>query len=126
MSRRETEQQLFSLAKGKAGANGLELIRFEDSLNYPDLNLEFAERPFFRLSRSVGGALRWSVDLWPSEDEFALIKWDPEHKGPVLNLPRYWTILDAVEEMITLIAEENIAADAKFRRRPHPSLRRRR
>lgn len=123
MSRRETEQQLFSLAKGKADANGLELIRFEGSLDYPDLNLEFAERPFFRLSRSVGGVLRWSVDLWPSEDEFALIKWDPEHKGPVLRLPRYWTILDAVEEMITAIAAEKIAAES--RRRPKPSLRRR-
>ena len=104
-------RQLFGVAQTRAKAHGLELSEVEVNGH-------------FRLERSVGGRLLWSVDLWPTIADWSRVAWREGFKGPVLQLPRPWTILDAVEAMITAIAEENIAADS--RKRPKPSLRRRR
>jgi hypothetical protein len=58
------------------------------------------EDRFFRLSRSRAGKLIWSVDLWPTMFDWSRVRWDPFHKGPILALPRTWTVLDAVDAMI--------------------------
>lgn len=100
-------KQLFGVAKERAAANGLDLIEAEGDGH-------------FRLERSVGGRLLWSVDLWPTISEWSRVAWREEFKGPVLQLPRPWTILDAVDAMIQAI--EKVGTDEP----PKRMLRRRR
>lgn len=86
--------------------------------------VELAEH-WFRLSYSNADQLVWSVDVWPSiicsgilpkrwderrschvqDYDPCQLRWSEEHRGPMLNLPRRWTLLDVVNEM-------NIAKEA--------------
>lgn len=118
MSQREddriavTPEELAILADVKATANGLKLSVIDQDDKH------------FRLTYSVNDRLKWCVDLWPSVDEWNRVAWHPEHRGPVLQLPRFWTILDAVNAMIA--AKDGTVAGVKpNRKRPKPRLRRR-
>lgn len=99
----------------------IELIQ-EKATQY-GLCLEIIEldQHWFRLSYSDDKELVWSCDLWPSiicsgilpkkfdekksahvpDYEPCQIKWNDPHRGPMLNLPRRWTLLDVVEAMYT-------------------------
>lgn len=87
-------RQLAEKAIERAKANGLELSVVDESEGH------------YRLERSIGGRLMWSVDLWPTIGEWSRIAWRDGYVGPVLPLPRPWTILDAVESMITAVVSE--------------------
>ena len=102
-------QQLFAVAQQRARVNGLVLTEAEGAGH-------------FRLERFVADRLVWSVDLWPTIAEWSRVAWRDGFKGPVLELPRPWTVLDAVDAMIAAVAQEN----AGGRKRPKPTLRRRR
>lgn len=76
-----------------------------DRATVHELNLEAvdASEGHFRLTHSPGGKLKWAVEIWlpVSRDVYqGRIRWDPEHKGPMLTLPRLWTVLDVVDAMI--------------------------
>lgn len=86
----ELLKKLAERAADKAKAHGLELTTVDD-------------QGHFRLDRHVNGRLVWSVDLWPTVAEWSRVAWNPAFKGPVLPLPRPWTILDAVDAMIAAI-----------------------
>lgn len=86
----ELMKQLAERAAARAAEHGLELTTVD-------------EQGHFRLERSVSGRLLWSVDLWPTISEWSRVAWREGFKGPVLQLPRPWTILDAVEAMIAAI-----------------------
>lgn len=102
-------KQLFVKAVERAKANGLELSEVEGD-------------GCFRLERSVDGQLLWSVDLWPTISDWSRVAWQEGFKGPVLQLPRPWTILDAVDAMIVAKAE---AGKPATKMRPKPRLGRR-
>jgi len=103
----ELMTKLAERAADKAKAHGLELTTVDD-------------QGHFRLERSIDGRLVWSVDLWPTVAEWSRVAWYPAFKGPVLQLPRPWTILDAVDAMIQTI--EKVGTDEP----PKRMLRRRR
>jgi len=86
----ELLKKLAERAADKAKAHGLELTTVDD-------------QGHFRLDRHVNGRIVWSVDLWPTVAEWSRVAWNPAFKGPVLPLPRPWTILDAVDAMIAAI-----------------------
>lgn len=107
MSRRERSrliQQLISIAIGRAAENGLELSVIDEDDSH------------FRLTRSEGDRLIWSVDLWPTISDWSRVAWQEAYKGPVLPLPRPWTILDAVDAMIAAVAEEKVVDSRKRHR----------
>lgn len=87
-------RQIIPVAIERAEQNGL------------TLSVVDADDAHFRLTRHEGERLIWSVELWPTIDDFARVAWREGYKGPVLLLPRPWTILDAVEAMIQAKAAE--------------------
>lgn len=97
--------QLIDVAKEFAEDNGL---------TFEVMN---TDGQFFQIQWIVDGVLRWSVSLWPTINEWSRVSWDPEHMGPVLSLPRPWTILDAVDAMVEA---KNVpgALDVDYRRLP--------
>ena len=103
----ELMTKLAERAAVRAAEHGLELTTVDD-------------QGHFRLERSIDGRLVWSVDLWPTVAEWSRVAWNPAFKGPVLQLPRPWTILDAVDAMIQTI--EKVGTDEP----PKRMLRRRR
>lgn len=100
--------QVLETAIDKAEASGLELKVLD------------TDARSFLLNYWRSGDLVWSVELQPTRDNFSLVKWDQEHRGPVLPLPRPWTILDAVNAMIEMKNLET--AKSGERKRPKPTM----
>lgn len=108
MNRRWVSEQIAPAASQLAEMHGLKLTLLD------------GEEMFFRLQWWGKERLIWSVDLWPTFGDWARVEWDPNHKGPILPLPRPWTILDAVNAMIE--AKDKQTSSPGERKRPKPTM----